>query len=276
MKMDYRIGFIGGGKVGCSLAEYFKNCMLPVSGIYSRQKINTDMYFDSIDSLLKVSDIVFITVTDSAISAVWSGLDKTVLEGKIICHCSGSLSSDVFEGADKSKCSICSVHPMLVFDSKTVSFDKIANAFFTLEGDETAVGVVSDILDICKNKHCVIDGRKKAKYHTAAVFASNFAVAVAHKAVKLLEECGFTAEEAQKALVPMLTANMDNICEKGSISALTGPIERNDLTTVEKHLLCLDDETAKLYKELSKVLVSVAKEKHPDRNYEELYRKIGG
>jgi predicted short-subunit dehydrogenase-like oxidoreductase (DUF2520 family) len=272
--MELRIGFIGSGKVGCSLAAYFEQCNLTVSGVYSRS--DNDAKFGNINELINVSDIVFITVTDTALSAVWSGLDKTMLSGKIICHCSGSISSAVFENADEYGAHVASVHPMLAFDSKKVSFEKIRKAFFTIEGDAKATEVVSSLLDFCGNKHCLIDKSAKAKYHAAAVFASNFVVATAHTAVKLLTECGFDEKNALEALTPMLMGNMDNICQKGTCEALTGPIERNDLTTVEKHLLCLDEDTAKLYKELSKVLVSIAEDKHKDRNYEELYRKIGG
>jgi predicted short-subunit dehydrogenase-like oxidoreductase (DUF2520 family) len=195
-----------------------------------------------------------------------------MLTAKIICHCSGSLSSDVF--SESFGISTASVHPMLSFDSKNVSFDKISKAFFTIEGDETAVNAVSKLLDKCGNTHKTIGKDNKAMYHTAAVFASNFVAAVCYKATEILTRCGFTYEEAELALAPMMSANMDNICKNGVIPSLTGPIERNDSATIEKHLLCMDDEDIALYKELSKVLVKVASIKHPDRNYEELYQHI--
>lgn len=52
------------------------------------------------------------------------------------------------------------------------------------------------------------------------------------------------------------------------MAALTGPVERADLGTVAKHLnvLAADDDKM-LYLLLSKQLLCLAGQKHPDRDY---------
>ena len=55
---------------------------------------------------------------------------------------------------------------------------------------------------------------------------------------------------------------------------MTGPIERNDLSTVMDHLDNLSGETRKIYQDLSVEVLKVAREKHPERDYSEMERII--
>ena len=57
---------------------------------------------------------------------------------------------------------------------------------------------------------------------------------------KMLEQCGFTADEALAALEPLAMSNIRRIFAVGPTAALTGPIERNDVSTVKKHIACID------------------------------------
>ena len=56
----------------------------------------------------------------------------------------------------------------------------------------------------------------------------------------------------------------------GTKDALTGPIERNDVRTVEKHLNTFEGIDRQVYKTLSLKTLDVAKAKHPENNYSEL------
>ena len=53
-------------------------------------------------------------------------------------------------------------------------------------------------------------------------------------------------------------------------TSLTGPIERNDVTTVKKHLGCLRDDELEVYRLLSRRLVGMAQSRHPERDYGEM------
>ncbi len=43
---------------------------------------------------------------------------------------------------------------------------------------------------------------------------------------------------ALNALKPLTVTNMNNIFDVGTCDALTGPVERHDIKTVQKHLRC--------------------------------------
>ncbi|MGN0183237.1 MAG: Rossmann-like and DUF2520 domain-containing protein [Candidatus Ornithomonoglobus sp.] len=247
-----KIGFIGAGKCGMSLAAYFAGKGIEICGFASRHAVKDSRFsFYSTNELVSKSNIIFITVTDTAIPKVWQEIRGLDLENKIICHCSGSLTSEVFDGANCEN--VCSVHPMLAFNSRNTSADAIEKAFFTLEGGKNAVNIISKLLDKTGNKCKIIDKSCKAEYHAAACFASNFVVAVCERAERHLESCGFSRKEAHEALIPLMRNNMDNIIACGTRGAITGPAARGDMMTIEKHLGVMEADTA-LYKLLTDVI----------------------
>ena len=83
----------------------------------------------------------------------------------------------------------------------------------------------------------------------------------------LFEECGFSEREAVQELYRLADGNLTHILEEGCINALTGPIERNDVKTVEMHLDALHGEMREAYRANALYLVGVAKQKHPERDY---------
>lgn len=259
-----KTGFIGAGKCGMSLAAYFAGKGIEICGFASHHNVKDSIFaFYSINELVSKSDIMFITVTDTAICDVWQEIKGLDLKNKIICHCSGSLTSAVFEGANGEN--VCSVHPMLAFNSPNTPSDAIENAFFTLEGGAEAVKAVSKLLKIAGNRYKIIDRRYKAEYHAAACFASNFVVSVCEKAEEHLKNCGFTREEAHTALIPLMRNNMDNIIACGTHGAITGPAARGDMITIEKHLGVMGRDT-ELYKLLTDIIFEMREMKTENIN----------
>ena len=91
---------------------------------------------------------------------------------------------------------------------------------------------------------------------------------------EMLRNCGFSAANAHRALSPLMMGNTENIVQYRPVGALTGPIERNDLSTVMDHLDSLSGEARKIYQDLSVEVLKVAREKHPERDYSEMERII--
>ena len=256
------------------MAKYFRYRTIDVTGFYlNNHSDNTKAEFkvyNNLQNFINDSEIIFITVTDRAISQIWNRLENCNISNKIICHCSGSLSSDIFINADKHNAYTCSVHPLLPFETDSTSVESISKAYFSIEGSSYALETITKLIKVCGNPYCIINSENKAKYHSAACFASNFVVALCHKGAELLTECGFEYSKAVEALSPLIISNVNNICRKEPINALTGPIERNDIDTVLKHLNTLSYGDAKLYKLLSLELTDIAKRKHRDRNYDNM------
>ena len=77
---------------------------LELSGYYSRNadssKYSADLTktlaYESLKKMVDENQILIITVPDDEISRVWKQLLKLNIEDKVVCHCSGSLSSKIF------------------------------------------------------------------------------------------------------------------------------------------------------------------------------------
>lgn len=273
------IGIIGAGKVGVSVGRYLKENNIQIAGFYdidcdnaafAAQFTETDC-FSELKELVMVSDTLFITTPDAVIGSVWDCIKNNMsVQNKIVCHFSGALSSDVFTDSQSTGAGVCSIHPMLAFSDKLTSYRIPANTFFALEGDETAVSALKSLFESLGNIVCRIDKSKKSLYHTAASVLSNELVAVLDMGYSLLEECGFSRDEAVKATHNLVLGNVNSVLENGCVKALTGPVERNDLQTVKKHVNSLKGEDRQIYILLAKRLVNLAKAKNEDRDYSEL------
>jgi predicted short-subunit dehydrogenase-like oxidoreductase (DUF2520 family) len=281
-----KIGFIGAGKVGVTLGKYFKSKGITVTGFYSRNAENAKAaanftstnYFETLERIVKSSDTLFLTVTDSCISEVYASLSKKDIKGKLICHCSGALSAkEVFCNAENAGISICSVHPLLAISDKYMSYGIMEGGFFTIEGSPLGVEKISQLLNFCKNPLTVIKAENKNLYHCSAAIASNLVNGLIDISLGMLTKCGFTREKALQAIAPIITSNILNIAENDTILSLTGPVERCDLNTVKKHLLCFTDEKEKeIYRLISEKLVTIAEQKHPERDYSVLKATLEG
>ncbi len=285
-----RLGFIGAGKVGTTLGKYFVSMSVQIdkkdgivqnftlSGYYSRNTKSAEeaaiftnsTKYDTLEQIIEDSDLLFLTVPDDAISIVWDSIKRLPIKEKIICHCSGSLSSAVFSEIESTGAYAYSIHPLFAISSKTESYQTMKEAVFTLEGNEKHLEQLQKFLQSFGNEVSVVGTEAKAKYHAAAVMASNHVVALAQIAIHLLQQCGFSENSARKALGPLLCGNAASVSQKGAVEALTGPIERNDVGTVRKHMDCLETDTRELYVQLSKILIGTAKEKHPKWDYNEM------
>lgn len=268
-----QIGFIGAGKVGVSLGKYFKEKGRAVAGYYSLTETSarwaaefTDTtYYENLQTLISDCDILMFTVPDDKIAEVYQQA-KPHLSGKIIAHCSGLHSSKIFSDVGTADCSAYSIHPLCAVSSKEHSYKLLSDTLFTIEGDATHISTIQQMFEEMGNRTCVISAENKATYHAAASLASNHMSAVFYMAEKLFLECGFSEKEAREELYRLAKGNLENILSQGCIEALTGPIERGDAATVEKHLGCLPEEIRRAYLENGKQLVEMAERKHPGRD----------
>ena len=96
-----------------SLAYYFRSKGVNVIGFSSRSNNTEDFEFYSREKLINNSDIIFITTNDDNIQTVWNKIKDMNLKEKIICHCSGSVSSEIFKGADSEN--VCSEKQLILF-----------------------------------------------------------------------------------------------------------------------------------------------------------------
>ena len=240
------------------------------ANVSGTEKQTQKIFTTSIDKILTKSDVLFLTVPDDAISTVWEQVKTYPIQGKFICHCSGSLGSAVLSGIEATGAYGYSIHPMFPFKGKKTAYEDLAQALFSVEGNEEHMEEIMDLLSACPNRIVRLKSEDKPKYHAAAVFASNLAVGLINQAKELLNECGFDDEAALNALKPLAVTNMNNIFDVGTCDALTGPVERHDIKTVQKHLDAIDQEKKETYSALTKEIIKLAETRHPDVSYADM------
>lgn len=169
------------------------------------------------------------------------------IKDMLICHCSGAMASNIFSGVTEAGAFGYSIHPMYAISSKTESYKEMGQALFSVEGDDRYLTQIRDFIVFLGNECVIISDCDKVKYHSAAVMASNLVTGLYSMAGKLLMECGFTTEQTKMALEPLFLGNAKAISEKGAVESLTGPIERNDIDTVVRHMNALSGNEKSAY-----------------------------
>jgi len=278
------IGFVGAGKLGFSLGKYFSQNQLAVTGYFSKSPEHAQNAacfteteaFSSLEALCACSDALFLTVPDGQIGPVWDQLRMLPIQNKLICHCSGCLSSQVFTGIESTGAYGYSVHPLYAVNDRYASYHELSKVCFTLEGSFHCLDALCNLLTSLGNPVQILDEGSKAMYHAAAVFASNLVLAPLEQAVQLLTRCGFDEQGARKALAPLILGNAENFCRGGGPRALTGPLERGDSKTIRKHQAALTEEEWALYAALTKRLLPLAAQKHRERDYGSIKQLLNG
>lgn len=277
-----RIGFIGAGKMGFTLGKHFQERdILDVTGFYSRNpesakqaaRFTDTKYYDDIRSLVEESEAIFLTVPDGQIAVMADELDRlgAIVEDKILCHTSGAIGSKVFSGM-KNHIYGYSIHPIYAVNSKTESYKNFRECYMTIEGDSRYMDYFKCAMEGLGHSVKFISAEDKPKYHAAAVFSSNLVIGLYHMAMRLMSECGFSMEEACEAMKPLFKSNASNLIDGSCESALTGPVARYDLETVNNHMSNLTGDIREVYALLSGELSDIA-EQASGRNYDEL-RKL--
>ncbi len=268
------IAVVGAGKVGSALAILLHNQGYTVSGVTSRtpdsarnlaERLNCPV-FENCAYAVQTADLVFITTPDREISQVSAGIasEGGYRSGQIVVHTSGAHPAAQLLGATEAGAKVLSFHPLQSFAEVEGAMQNLPGSFFALEGDEDAVNLGRKIVEDLSGKSFVIQARDKVLYHAAACIASNYLVSVMHLATGLYQNFGLSREEAFEALFPLVRGTVENIHREGPVQALTGPVARGDVPTIEGHMKALNAVSAQekeLYRQLGNYTVQVGLEK---------------
>jgi predicted short-subunit dehydrogenase-like oxidoreductase (DUF2520 family) len=269
-----KVVFIGAGKVAYHLSCALNKSGYSISGISSRKKSSAKKLAEKLgaqwstkpENIIKEADIILITTPDSEIEKVSRDLCKknVVRKKQLFMHTSGLLTSKILKCIQKQGGLTLSLHPAYSFSQRSFSDEILSGIWFVLEGDSASIEAGKAIVRRLKGKSLVIEPEKKPLYHLALVFASNFLISIEDIAIEILLKCGIKKSDALKLIKPLIEVTEKNIWEKGTIKALTGPVERGDVETIKKHLALLSKHKVtfgKAYIELSKHLLVMAGKK---------------
>ncbi len=281
------VGIIGTGRVGPSLAKVFKESGVEVSGIWGRSYekcLDASGFagveaYRNLEDLVEVSKVVIIAVSDDAIGNVVRSIEGR-LNGKVFAHTSGSIPSSILSPLRKKGGFIGSFHPLQSFGSRESGAVLVKRCYVAIEGDEEAVKILWGLAERIGAKPFRIKTEGKVLYHASAVMACNLFYGLYYLATEMLSLCGVEERIKGKVLIPLVEGTVENIKALGPVKALTGPVVRGDVGTVEKHLEEMEkhslDEHKRIYKALSRVLLKMASRRGLDeKTLKEMEKLLG-
>ncbi len=259
-----RIAVIGPGRLGASLARGLAEAGHDVAAVAGRRpgaaeslarRLGSGVVAVSAPDAVARCDLVFLTVPDAAIRPLAAELPWRAGQGAV--HCSGALGLDVLAPAVEAGASAGCLHPLQSFASSDGEPERFRGAVCGVEGAPPLGERLERIVAGLGATSVRLEGVDRARYHAAAVFASNYAVATVAAAVRAWVAAGLPPEQASEALAPLLLGAAGNVAERDLPQALTGPVARGDVDTVERHLAALAGEPglATLYRELGAELL---------------------
>jgi predicted short-subunit dehydrogenase-like oxidoreductase (DUF2520 family) len=245
-----RIGFVGAGAAATALAMGAAAAGRPIVGIVSRRASSSlalaakvgkrARAFRAPAELAAEADLIIVGVPDRAIAEVARALAPGARRGLVVAHLSGALGSEALGRLRSAGAAVASFHPLQTFPDREGGARRLAGAFVAIEGDRAAVSQLSALARAMRMVPFELPRANRALYHASAVLTSNATLALFDLAVALFSRAtGLAPARASAALLPLFNATAENLRSLGLPRALSGPVARGDVATIERHLRAL-------------------------------------
>ena len=268
------IGIFGLGRAGKSLFLSCHQRGFPVAALGTRSAEVRKQFRGQLNGQIPLSDsfatflkqaktkeceCIILAIPDDAISGYLKRLSRRKNLPPIICHLSGARGAESTDGVD-GPISISCFHPLA-----------------SLRGDRAIpdgalVGIQSPQRSTLKHlSHLATDlgltpteikSKMNSTYHLAATLTANLPLALIAESIEMMTEAGIPRQLAQKSLGRLLESV---VCELDSNKPLwkilTGPVAREDIQTINRHLNVLDSdpELKQIYQLLGHRLLKIPK-----------------
>ena len=241
-----RIGFIGAGMVGKSLAVALSQQGYSIVAASSRTHSSAVALAELVDGCqayptageaAEASDVVIITAPDDAIGPVASSISWR--QGQGVVHCSGAASVDVLDPARLQGATPGAFHPLQTFSSVEDALRSLPGSTFAIEGNEEMRTYLEEMALSLGGNPIFLRPEDKPLYHATVVMLGGLLTGLAGSVAKLWEHFGIEQAEALNALAPIIRGDADTLLSVGMPAAVAGPYIRGDVGTIAKHLNAL-------------------------------------
>ncbi len=266
---NLKVAIIGAGKVGAAIASDFYEKGINIEAIIDKektkakrlaQKVGSKIHSNQLSKIPSSVNLFIISVQDRFIFEVAKDLAKTFsnLIGKYALHTSGALSSEDLNPLKEKNCEVFSLHPNFSFRSINTSrhsLIKFNECVFAIESNSRKA--IAFAKKLCKNlnyEFIELKPEQKLLYHIFSVIISNYTVTDFYQVEK------FLGKKFIKSYINLLKSTIQNIEEFGVKKSLTGPIIREDIKTIEKHLSFLskiDKNLIEVYKKFGQLTIKM-------------------
>src|SRR5688572_2901210 len=223
---------IGPGRAGTSLATALSRAGWEVLPTLGRG--------DDLGPAASGTDLVVIATPDHAISDVAHAVKP--VERTVVAHLSGSAGLRPLVAHRRRAV----LHPLVALPDPERGAERLVGAWFGLaeDGDPLVAEVVASL----RGRVVHVAETGWARYHAAAVIASNHLVALLGQAERVAASVGAPVE----AFLDLARGSLADVAALGPRDALTGPVRRGDSATVARHLDALPPEERPAYEAMAR------------------------
>lgn len=266
--MSERVFIIGAGQVGRGLFRALRGAGIELVGLHSRRPSPIATSHGALPSVLGDANTVVVAVRDDQLDGVLSDLvdassssgRRRLASGTVIVHTSGGAAPALIPRLGEVGLSGGTFHPLVPFANPDRAPELLRKAWIGIDGDEQARATSRRLAGHLGARTLDIPPGMKSIYHAAAVIGSNFPVVLAAVASGILTDAGVPERSAQQAVHSLMEAAISNMADNHPEAALTGPVMRGDVETVQRHLQALrhNSEARALYRRLSFAALEIA------------------
>ena len=271
-----RVVILGAGKVGRAVGMLFASAGVEVAAVTARSLKHAEeaaravwpgaphpKAFTDNAAAVRLGELVLVTTGDDVIAPLARDLaaQGAFSPGQCVVHMSGALPLSALQPAADAGALVGCAHPLVSFATAEAAVLAIPGSYFGVTAGPGAEEILGALVDALGGHAVTVPDDAKALYHAAAVVASNYLVAIEDLAVELMRGAGFDEAGALAALQPLMSGTLENIRARGTTAALTGPVVRGDVDTVQKHLEALrgmPEGCADLYRALGLRALEIA------------------
>jgi predicted short-subunit dehydrogenase-like oxidoreductase (DUF2520 family) len=208
-------------------------------------------------ALVPDAGLIVIATPDDVVEHVVRDLaaGDLVHEGQRVVHVAGSRGLEVLRLAALNGARIAACHPAQTFPARVVGPEVLDGVAWAVTAAAVDRRWAHDLVRALGGVPHDLAERDRVLYHAGLAVGSNAVGAVVSVARQLLLGAGI--EQPSSFLEPLIRASIHNVLEGGA-DAITGPVRRGDLGTVEAHLRAIDEDIpglAPAYRWLGRVVL---------------------
>jgi predicted short-subunit dehydrogenase-like oxidoreductase (DUF2520 family) len=238
-----RVGVVGAGRVGAVLGAALARAGHQVCAVSAVSQSSLDRVAEllpgvavrTVPEVVEDAELVILAVPDDALADLAQGLSTTGAwqAGQIVAHTSGRHGAAVLDPVRRHLAFPIAIHPAMTFTGTALDLDRLHECCFGVTADPRILPIASALVLDMGAEPVVVAEEDRIAYHCALAHGSNHLVTLTAQAMQILDHAG--VDMPAHVLRPLLHAALDNALRLRD-AALTGPVARGDVGTVQTHL----------------------------------------
>jgi predicted short-subunit dehydrogenase-like oxidoreductase (DUF2520 family) len=250
---DRAVGIVGAGRVGTALGVALRRAGYEVVGIAARsagsrdraERILPEVPVLDAATVARTSDILVLSVSDDAIASVCGDLATNghLRRGQIVMHVSGAHGLKALASAVELGAVPFAIHPAMTFPGLDSDADNLVGLAYAITARPAERADAEQLVRDLGGVPVWIDDDDRTLYHAALVLGANNLITLTAAAMEALSAAG--VEDPGFVIGPLMRTSLENALRHGD-QALTGPVRRADIGTIDAHLDALRGRTPDL------------------------------